>query len=102
MPTSKRTTSANRKRVLAALARPRAVGVRIVDRRIFVDLTDGRVVRCARNRFPKLAGATLRELRDWRLIGPGIGIRWESLDEDVSVMSLVSPKSSPLVTSPVR
>ena len=96
MTTSKRTNSGDRKRVRAALDRPRAVNVRVLDRDLVVELADGRVVRCALDLFPRLATATKATLREWRLIGPGIGIRWEALDEDISVESLVAPRSAPL------
>jgi len=33
--------------------------------------------------------ATSAERADWRLIGSGDGIRWETLDEDLSVRGLL-------------
>jgi hypothetical protein len=33
--------------------------------------------------------ATPAQRTDWRLIGRGVGIHWESIDEDISVRSLL-------------
>jgi hypothetical protein len=39
--------------------------------------------------YPRLAEGTPRERRHWELIGPGIGIHWPDLDEDISVEALL-------------
>lgn len=39
--------------------------------------------------FPRLAAGSAAQRRRWRLIGRGVGIRWEELDEDVSVEGLL-------------
>ena len=54
-----------------------------------VTLTDGRVVPLVW--FPRLADASPRQRSDWELIGGGIGIHWEAIDEDISVASLLNP-----------
>ncbi|MBK5290879.1 MAG: DUF2442 domain-containing protein [Acidobacteriia bacterium] len=58
-----------------------------------VTLSDGRVVSVPLVWFPRLADATHRERSEWELIGGGIGIHWESIDEDVSVESLLRPEN---------
>lgn len=45
--------------------------------------------------FPRLRDADLASLADWRLIGGGIGIHWEGLDEDVSVEGLLRQTGPP-------
>jgi len=40
--------------------------------------------------FPKLRDADESDLENWRLIGNGIGIHWETLDEDISVEGLLN------------
>jgi hypothetical protein len=40
--------------------------------------------------FPKLRDAKPEQREKWRLIGRGIGIHWEELDEDISVESLLT------------
>lgn len=54
-----------------------------------VRLRDGRTISVPRAWFPRLAGATAEQLAGWRPIGAGEGIRWESLDEDISVAGLL-------------
>ena len=58
-----------------------------------VTLSDGRVVSVPLEWFPRLAGASTRERSDWELIGGGIGIHWEGIDEDISVASLLRPEN---------
>jgi len=57
-----------------------------------VVLADGREVTVPLEWFPRLRDATIEQRREWRLIGGGIGIHWESIDEDISVESLLSLK----------
>lgn len=68
---------------------PLATGVKITDAALIVDLQDGRVVSVPLSWYPRLAAATPSERRRWRLIGPGIGIHWPAVDEDVSVGALL-------------
>jgi len=60
------------------------------DRKLFVRLDDGREIGVPLEWFPKLESATAEDLKKWRFIGDGIGIHWESLDEDISVDGLLS------------
>ena len=58
-----------------------------------VTLSDGRVVSAPLVWFPRLADASSRDRSDWELIGGGIGIHWEAIDEDISVASLLRPEN---------
>ncbi len=58
-----------------------------------VTLSDGRVVSVPLVWFPRLADASPRERSEWDLIGGGIGIHWEAIDEDISVASLLGPEN---------
>jgi hypothetical protein len=58
-----------------------------------VTLTDGRVVSAPLVWFPRLADASPGERSDWDLIGGGIGVHWEAIDEDISVASLLHPEN---------
>lgn len=69
----------------------RATDVRVGRHHLEVHLADGRSVRVPLAWFPKLVAATARQRREWRLIGRGIGIRWDALDEDLSVEGLLHP-----------
>ena len=56
-----------------------------------VTLSDGRTVRVPIAWFPRLAAGSSEQRQHWRLIGHGVGIRWEDLDEDLSVEGLLRP-----------
>ena len=58
-----------------------------------VTLSDGRVVSAPLAWFPRLLEATPRQRADWELIGGGIGLHWEAVDEDISVASLLHPEN---------
>jgi hypothetical protein len=59
-----------------------------------VDLSDGRTISVPLSWYPRLLHATLAERKRWRLIGRGLGIHWEDLDEDISVAALLAGKPS--------
>lgn len=54
-----------------------------------IRLLDGREISVPLEWFPKLRDATDEQRKGWRLIGRGVGIRWDGLDEDISVASLL-------------
>ena len=58
-----------------------------------VTLSDGRVVSAPLAWFPRLLEATPRQRAAWELIGGGIGLHWEAVDEDISVASLLHPEN---------
>lgn len=68
----------------------KATDLEIREDSLKVFLEDGREVTIPIEWFPKLRDASPEERQNWRLIGNGIGIHWESLDEDISVQGLLS------------
>lgn len=66
-----------------------AKNVRVTDRALVVELQDGRVVSVPLAWYPRLAEGSPGERRRWELLGPGIGIHWPDLDEDISVEGLL-------------
>ncbi len=70
-----------------------AVEVSCSNDELSVTLSDGRVVSVPLVWFPRLADATSRDRSDWELIGGGIGIHWQEIDEDISVESLLRPEN---------
>lgn len=56
---------------------------------LYILLEDGREIGIPLLWFPKLRKATMDQLNNWRLIGNGVGIHWESIDEDISVAALL-------------
>ena len=55
-----------------------------------VALADGREITVPLEWFARLRDANDDEREDWRLIGGGIGIHWEKIDEDVSISTLLA------------
>ena len=68
---------------------PCAVSVECTDDELRVALDDGRKLSVPLAWFPRLLAATAEQRASWRLIGRGEGVRWESLDEDLSVRGLL-------------
>jgi len=54
-----------------------------------IRLLDGREISIPLEWFPRLRDAKQEQREKWRLIGKGIGIHWEELDEDISVGALL-------------
>jgi uncharacterized protein DUF2442 len=73
---------------------PFAKSVRVTDDVLHVDLSDGRAISVPIAWYPRLLHATPEERQDWRLIGQGRGIHWESIDEDISVEGLLAGRAS--------
>jgi Protein of unknown function (DUF2442) len=67
-----------------------AVDVSFTADSLVVTLTDGRTVSAPLEWFPRLLQATPKQRRNWRLIGGGVGVHWEDVDEDISVRSLLA------------
>ncbi|MCH8275586.1 MAG: DUF2442 domain-containing protein [Armatimonadetes bacterium] len=68
---------------------PVATNVAFSDAQMHVTLTDGRVISVPLDWFPSLRDASAAQRGNWRLIGEGVGIHWEDVDEDVSVAALL-------------
>jgi hypothetical protein len=68
---------------------PRAQQVEFGADTLIVHLEDGRTISAPLEWFPRLRDASPAERGQWRLIGRGIGIHWEALDEDLSVRGLL-------------
>ncbi|HEY3354595.1 MAG TPA: DUF2442 domain-containing protein [Polyangia bacterium] len=79
---------------ISAPEQPRAIGLEIGDDLLIVHLDDGRTVSVPLEWFPRLRDATPAERADWRLIGRGVGIHWEQIDEDLSVRGLLVPEAA--------
>ena len=73
---------------------PAAENILVTDDTLHVDLSDGRTISVPLAWYPRLTYASRAEQNNWRLIGKGLGIRWEDLDEDISVEGLLIGKPS--------
>jgi hypothetical protein len=70
-------------------AKSLARDVRVTESFLRVTLADGRQISVPIEWFPRLRKATRTQRRKWRLIGDGVGIHWDALDEDISVAGLL-------------
>ena len=66
-----------------------AISIRFDAERMHVQLSDGREIAVPLEWFPRLRNATNEQRGKWRLIGKGVGIHWEDIDEDISVEGLL-------------
>ncbi|MDD5296967.1 MAG: DUF2442 domain-containing protein [Rhodocyclaceae bacterium] len=76
------------------IAIPNAQHVTVSDEALTVELEDGRTLSAPLGWYPRLAHSTPAERNRWRLIGQGIGIHWEDLDEDISIEGLLLGRRS--------
>lgn len=78
------------RKVKPLTAEPAAVKAWAQKRTIFIELTDGRIIGFPADRFKILSHATEKQLREVRLRLNGYALRWESLDEDITVPGIVA------------
>lgn len=71
-------------------ADPLATDVRLDDHALHVVLQDGREISAPLAWYPRLRDATPAARDNWRLIGRGEGVHWPDVDEDISVLGLLS------------
>jgi len=67
----------------------RARSVEFIPDAFVVHLQDGRSLTVPIEWFPRLRDATPEQRNRWELLGPGLGIHWPDLDEDISVAGLL-------------
>jgi len=67
----------------------RASDVWFDDDMMHVRLLDGREISIPVEWFPRLRNASEKQRKKWRLIGKGVGIHWEDVDEDIAVAFLL-------------
>ncbi|MFQ5706939.1 MAG: DUF2442 domain-containing protein [bacterium] len=69
---------------------PAAIKAWAEKRTIFIELTDGRIIGFPANRFKILKQATNEQLKQVSLRLNGFALRWEALDEDITVPGIVA------------
>jgi hypothetical protein len=75
---------------LAIKVEPKVVDLSFTSDALKVILADGREISAPLEWFPRLRDANDKQRKNWRLIGKGIGIHWEEIDEDISIKSLLA------------
>lgn len=68
---------------------PLALRAWAAGRMIFVELTDGRQIGFPADRFERLAQAGEADLAEVEIRLNGYALRWEKLDEDITVRGIV-------------
>lgn len=71
---------------------PLAVNVVVSADMLRVMLADRREVAAPLVWFPRLLETTEEQRKNWRFIGGGVGIHWASVDEDITIESLLMQK----------
>ena len=79
---------------------PRAATVELSAEEIRVDLLDGRAIIVPLAWFPRLLRAAPADRENWRIICDGERIQWPSIDEDLSVLSLLRGRAPKNGASP--
>ena len=69
---------------------PAAIRVWVEQRMVFIELTDGRWIAFPAHRFKRLRDATLEQLEKVHIELKGYALRWEELDEDITVPGIVA------------
>ena len=69
---------------------PAAIKVWVEARTIFLELTDGRIIGFPADRFRILKNATDEQLKEVTLRLDGYALRWELVDEDITVPGVVA------------
>jgi hypothetical protein len=67
-----------------------AIRVWIEKRMVFLELSDGRIIGFPAQRFSRLKDATEDQLKNVSLRLDGYALRWEELDEDITVPGIVA------------
>ena len=57
---------------------------------VYIELTDGRIIGFPADRFKLLSQATDEQLAQVQLRLNGFALRWEELDEDITVPGIVA------------
>ncbi len=73
-----------------AATEPAALRVWIEGRMVFLELTDGRIVGFPASRFKRLRDASPEQLQKVTLELDGYALRWQELDEDITVPGIVA------------
>ncbi len=71
------------------IAEPAALRAWAEKRMIYIELTDGRIIGFPANRFTILKDASDEQLKEVVVRLNGYALRWENLDEDITVPGIV-------------
>ena len=69
---------------------PAAIKAWAEGRTIYIELTDSRTIGFPADRFKLLSKATNEQLKEVKIRLNGFALRWETLDEDITVPGIVA------------
>lgn len=72
------------------ISKPVAIKVYAIQRAIHIELIDGRVISFPADRFKILSQASDEQLREVTLRLNGFALRWDNLDEDITVKGIIA------------
>ena len=67
----------------------------VTDDTLSVRLMDGRTISVPLVWYPRLLDATLKQRKNWRIVGGGYGIHWPDADEGLSTEGLLRGAPAP-------
>ena len=73
---------------------PIAVEVTVTDKKLFVELEDGRSIAVPLEWYPRLLHGTVEERQNYQLLGDGYAIEWPDLDEHIGIEGLLAGRRS--------
>lgn len=73
----------------AVTIEPRIISVEITDDSIIAFLEDGRTISVPLTWSWRLSEASIEQRNNFEIIGNGIGIHWQDIDEDISAEGML-------------
>ena len=74
----------------AQTSSPRALRAWVANGKVWVELEDGREIGFPVEKFSRLKGASADDLAKVKIEARGKALRWEELDEDISVAGILA------------
>ena len=73
---------------------PIAINVTVTDKKLIVELEDGRSLAIPLEWYPRLLHGTSEERQNYQLLGEGYAIEWPELDEHIGIEGLLAGRRS--------
>lgn len=73
---------------------PIAIDVTVTDKKLLVELEDGRSIAIPLEWYPRLLHGTAAERQNYQLLGDGYAIEWPELDEHIGLEGLLAGRRS--------
>jgi len=73
---------------------PVAIEVTVTDKKLVVELEDGRSIAVPLEWYPRLLHGAVAERQNYQLLGNGYAIEWPDLDEHIGIEGLLAGRRS--------